>query len=76
MDIGKMSPEELAAELRKLKEELCDIEDMHSFTFQKTSVHMGAEKADSMQVEFDEECREIKAKIERIEKALAAKGAL
>ncbi len=71
-----MSPEELAAELRKLKEELCDIEDMHSFTFQKTSVHMGAEKADSMQVEFDEECREIKAKIERIEKALAAKGAL
>ncbi len=70
-----MTPEELTVELNKLKEELCDLEDMHSFIFQKTSVHMGAEKADSMQVEFDEECKEIKAKIERIEKALAAKGA-
>lgn len=76
MDTDKMTPEELRAELARLKEELCDIEDMHAFTFQKTNVHMGAEKVDSMQAEFEEECREVKAKIEQIEKALAAKGAL
>ena len=69
-----MSPDELRAELKRLKENLCDLEDMHSFTFGRTSVHIGAEKAQNMQREFDEECREHNEKIAAIEKVLKAKG--
>ncbi|OGW54841.1 MAG: hypothetical protein A2Z46_08300 [Nitrospirae bacterium RBG_19FT_COMBO_55_12] len=68
------SLDELRAELKRLKENLCDLEDMHSFTFGRTSVHIGAEKAQNMQREFDEECREHNEKIAAIEKVLKAKG--
>jgi len=71
-----MTIEELRAELKRLKDNLCDFEDMHSFTFQKTSVHIGAEMAHNMQTEFEEECRKYQEQIEVIEKALKAKGAL
>ena len=54
-----MTIEELRAELERLKDSLCDFEDMHSFTFQKTTVHIGAEMAQNMQAEFEEECREV-----------------
>lgn len=68
-----MSIEELEAELKRLKENLCDLEDMHAFTFVKTSVHIGAEKARNMQAEFEEECRQYKERIAEIEKELKAK---
>jgi len=71
-----MTIEELRAELQRLKDNLCDFEDMHSFTFQKTTVHIGAEMAQNIQTEFEEECRKYKEQIEVIEKALKAKGAL
>ncbi|HXY55903.1 MAG TPA: hypothetical protein VEM40_14665 [Nitrospirota bacterium] len=71
-----MTVEELRAELKRLKDSLCDLEDMHSFTFGKTTVHIGAEKAQNMQSEFEEECRAHNEQITEIEKLLKAKGAL
>jgi len=71
-----MSVEELRVELKRLKENLCDLEDMHSFTFGKTTVHIGAEKAQNLQAEFEEECRVHNEQITEIEKLLKAKGAL
>jgi len=65
-----MTTEELKAELERLKDNLCDIEDMHSFTFQKTSLHIGAEKAQNMQAEFEEECGNYQKQIAEIEKIL------
>ena len=50
-----MSVEELRAELKRLKDNLCDLEETHSFTFGKTKVHIGAEQAQSMQEEYEEE---------------------
>ncbi len=71
-----MTIEELRAELQRLRDNLCDFEDMHSFTFQKTTVHIGAEMAHNMQAEFEEECRKYQEQIEEIEKELKARGAL
>ena len=71
-----MTVEELGAELKRLKDSLCDLEDMHSFTFGKTTVHIGAEKAQNLQAEFEEECRAHNEQITEIEKLLEAKGAL
>jgi oligoendopeptidase F len=70
-----MSVEELRAELKRLKDNLCDLEDTHSFAFGKTSVHIGAEKAQSMQTEFEEECREYNEYIAEIEKELKTRSA-
>jgi hypothetical protein len=71
-----MSVDELKTELKRLKDSLCDIEDMHSFTFVKTSVHIGAEKAQNMTAEYEEDCKLHNEQIAAIEKALKAKGAL
>ena len=71
-----MSIEELKAELKRLKDNLCDIEDLHSFTFGKTSVHIGAEKAQNMATEYEEDCKRYNEQIAAIEKALKAKGAV
>jgi hypothetical protein len=71
-----MSIEELKAELKRLKDNLCDLEDMHAFTFGKTSVHMGAEKALNMTAEYEEECKLHNEQIAEIEKILKAKGAV
>lgn len=68
-----MTTEELKAELERLKENLCDLDDMHSFSFNKTTVHIGAEKAQNMQAEFDDECREYNEKIAEIERILKTK---
>lgn len=75
MDNGfeEMTVDDLRAQLKRLKDNLCDLEDMHSFTFGKTSLHIGAEKAQNMQTEFEEECEECKVKIAAIEKVLQAK---
>jgi hypothetical protein len=70
-----MTTEELKAELARMKSNLCDLEDMHSFTF-GTSVHIGAEKAQNLQLEFEEECRVHNVRIAELEQALKARGAL
>ncbi len=71
-----MTIEELHKELSRLRENLCDIEDQHAFTFVKTSVHIGAEKAQNMQEEYEQECREHAESIAELEKILKARGAL
>jgi hypothetical protein len=71
-----MTIDELKAELRRLKENLCDAEDMHAFTFGRTSVHIGAEKAQNLTAEYEEECRMHNEQIAAIEKALRSKGAM
>jgi len=69
-----MTVEELHKELSRLRENLCDIEDQHNFTFVKTSVHIGAEKAQNMQQEYEQECREHAESIAALEKILKARG--
>ena len=70
-----MTIEELQRELSRLRDNLCDIEDQHNFTFVKTSVHIGAEKAQNMQAEYEEECREHAESIAALEKILQVRGA-
>ena len=74
--IEDMTIDELKAELKRLKDNLCDAEDMHAFTFGKTSVHIGAEEAQNLTAEYEEECRMNNEQIAAIEKALRAKGAM
>ena len=74
--LADMMTDELKGELARVEEGLQDIEDMHAFTFGKTSVHIGSEKAQNMQAEFEEECRAYNEKIAEIKKALKEKGAL
>ncbi len=71
-----MTVEDLQKELSRLRENLCDIDDQHNFTFVKTSVHIGAEKAQNMQAEYEQECREHAESIAELEKILKARGAL
>jgi hypothetical protein len=74
--IEDMTIEELKTELKRLKDSLCDIEDIHAFTFGKTSVHIGAEKAQNLTAEYEDECRLFNDQIAAIEKVLKSKGAL
>jgi len=69
-----MTIDELKAELKRLKDSLCDIEDLHSFTFGKTSVHIGAEKAQNMTAEYEEDCKLHNERIAAAERLLKAKG--
>ena len=69
-NIEDMTIDELRAELARLKENLCDLEDMHAFTFTKTSVHIGAEKAQNMTAEYEEECRRHNERIAAVEKMI------
>jgi ribosomal protein L29 len=71
--LSDLSADELQAELARLKESLCDIEEMHAYSG-KTQVHIGGETARSMQEEFEEECRELNSKIAEIEKELKLRG--
>jgi hypothetical protein len=71
-----MTVDELKAELKRLKDNQCDLEDMHAFTFGKTSVHIGAETAQNLTTEYEEECRLFNEQIAAIEKALKARGAM
>ncbi len=71
-----MTTEELRTALEQVRGNLFDIEDMHSFTFGKTSVHIGAEKTQNIQLEFEEECKMYNEQIGAIEKALNARGSL
>ena len=74
--LNDMSVEELKAELERLKDNLCDLEDTHSFSFGKTSVHIGGGKAQNMQAEFEEGCRKYNEQIAEIEKVLRERAAL
>ncbi|MHB8845370.1 MAG: hypothetical protein ACYC7L_11570 [Nitrospirota bacterium] len=69
-----MSVEELRTELRRLKDNLCDLDETHTFTFSKTTVHIGAERAQAMQEEYEEECRLFSSQIAKLEGILKAKG--
>ncbi len=71
-----MSTYKLKVEHARLKEGLCDLEEMHSFTFDKTSIHIGGEKARNMQTEFEEECGKYEERIAEIEKVLKNRGEL
>ena len=71
-----MSTDDLKVEHARLKEGLCDLEEMHSYTFNKTSLHIGGEKARNMQAEFEEECRKYDERIAEIEKVLKDRGQL
>jgi len=71
-----MSIDELRVELKRLKDNLCDLEDLHAFTFGKTSVHIGAEKAQNLTAEYEEECKMFNEQIAVVEKMLKEKGAL
>jgi hypothetical protein len=68
-----MTADELKAELKRLKDNLCDLEDMHNFTFGKTTVHIGAEQAQNMTQEYEDECKAHNDRIAEIEKVLKAK---
>ena len=70
-----MTIDELKAELKRLKDNLCDLEDVHAFTFGRTSVHIGAEKAQNLTQEHEEECRLFNEQIAAIEKLLKEKSA-
>ncbi len=74
--LDAMTRDELKAEHERLKDNLCDLEEMHSFTFVKTSVHIGAEKAQNMQAEFEEECRVYNERIAEIDEALKERGTI
>jgi hypothetical protein len=71
--IEDMTVAELRQELHRLKENLCDLEETHHFTFGKTTVHIGAEMAQSMQQEFEEECRVSNERIAAVERLLRLK---
>jgi hypothetical protein len=75
-EYGDMTVDELKAELKRLKDSLCDIEDLHSFTFGKTSVHIGAERAQNMTAEYEEDCKLHNERIAEVERLLKAKGAV
>jgi hypothetical protein len=68
--IEEMTAEEVQAELRLIRGTLSDIEDMHTFTFGKTTAHIGAETAQRMQEEYEQERNELLALIEPLEDRL------
>ena len=69
-----LSEEELHAELDRLKDNLCDLEETHAFTFGKTTVHIGAEQAQSMQEEYEEERSSYNVRIAAVEVLLRERG--
>jgi len=68
-----LSVAELRQELVRLRENLCDLEEIHAFTFGKTTVHIGADQAQAMQEEYEEECGQYNAQIAKLESILKAK---
>lgn len=67
MSQNRKTLDEIKNELAQLKDALSDIEDVHAFTFVKTSVHIGAERAQNMQDEYEEECRSLRERIAALE---------
>ena len=73
--LERMTIDQLKAELKRLKDNRCDLEDMHAFTFGKTSVHIGAEKAQNLTTEYEDECRLFDEQIAAVKRVLREKGA-
>ncbi|MHB8880366.1 MAG: hypothetical protein ACYC69_02515 [Thermodesulfovibrionales bacterium] len=73
-NLSNLTTEELQESLKKLRDNLCDLEDMHSFTFGKTTLHIGAEKAQNMQTEFEEECKMYAQQIAEVERELHSRS--
>ena len=69
-----MTSDELREELRRTREYLEDYEEMHAFTFTKTSVHISATKVDEIQKDHEDETKEYKDKINEIERLLRERG--
>ncbi len=69
--IEEMTDEELRKELEFVKECLLDEEEMHTFTMNKASVHIGASEAKRMQDEYEGKCAEYRERINKIEKLLS-----
>ncbi len=70
-----MTEDELRKELEFVKECLLDEEEMHSFTINKASVHIGASEAKRMQDEHEEKCAEYRERINKIEELLSHRKA-
>ena len=70
----ELSIDQLKDELRRLKDNLADLEEMHAFTFGKTTVHIGAEQAQNMQLEYEEECKAHNERISALERLLKERG--
>ena len=68
--VEDLTGEEVHAELRRLRAALADAEDMHLFTFGKTTAHIGAETAQRMQEEYEQERADLLARIEALERRL------
>ena len=66
-----MTEDELRKELEFIKECLIDEEEMHSFTINKASVHIGASEAKRMQDDYEEKCAEYRERISKIEELLS-----
>lgn len=69
-EVTRTSEEDLKAEVERLRDSLRDIEDMHAFTFGKTSAHIGAVTAQNMQSEYEDECKTYRDRIAEVEKEL------
>jgi hypothetical protein len=69
-NIEEMTEGELRTELDFVNECLADEEEMHSFTMNKASVHIGASEAKRMQDEYEEKCAEYRERIKKIEEYL------
>ncbi|GMT48293.1 MAG: hypothetical protein IEMM0007_1859 [bacterium] len=65
-----MTVEELEKELEFTKECLRDEVELYNFTFNKSSVHIGAVESLAIQEEHEEKCREYNQRIEKIEDLL------
>lgn len=70
----EMSTDELKAERGRIEESIEDARQMHSFTFDKSSVHISAGKVGEMQEEYEDEVREYNEQIAEIDKLLKERG--
>ncbi len=70
-NIEEMTEAELRKELEFVKECLLDEEEMHAFTMNKASVHIGASEAKRMQDEYEEKCAEYRERINKIKENLS-----
>ncbi|MBI4825523.1 MAG: hypothetical protein HY807_03775 [Nitrospirae bacterium] len=73
-NIEDMTVEELKQELEHAKECLIDEEETYNFSMHKASVHIGSLQVEAMKEDFEDNCKNYKAKISKIEELLKKKG--
>jgi len=69
-NLKDMTVEELKEELEFIKECLRDEVELYNFTFNNSTVHIGAVEAMALQEEHEKRCREYNRRIEEIEDLL------